>query len=92
MQHQNDVIVVSLVNKLWFRRCQRLFSILAVSLLIAACAREEQTVENLSAPISLSVMSFNIEWGGANICFDNVVDRLADEQPHVGLVLRGGRQ
>lgn len=40
---------------------------------IAACTDNERPAADEPAPIELRVMTFNIEWGGTNVSFDNVV-------------------
>lgn len=49
-------------------------------LCMAACTDGERSAAQESVPIELRVMTFNIEWGGTNVSFDNVVGaiRLAD--------------
>ena len=42
-------------------------------LCIAACTDSERHVADEPKPIELRVMTFNIEWGGTNVSFDNVV-------------------
>ena len=49
-------------------------------LCISACTDSEKRIADEPEEIELRVMTFNIEWGGANISFDNVVEaiRLSD--------------
>ena len=49
---------------------------------ISACTGTERRIANEAEAIELRVMTFNIEWGGTNISFDNVVEaiRLADAE------------
>ena len=42
-------------------------------LCISACTDSERHVSDEPEPIELRVMTFNIEWGGTNISFENVV-------------------
>ena len=53
----------------------------AIALLcLSACTNSERRIAVEAEAIELRVMTFNIEWGGANISFDNVVEaiRLSD--------------
>lgn len=49
---------------------------LAVMLNTWACSEIESPSAEGDAPIELHVMTFNIEWGGANISFDKVVEAI----------------
>lgn len=45
-------------------------------LCVSACTDSARRVADKSEPIDLRVMTFNIEWGGTNISFDNVVEAI----------------
>jgi hypothetical protein len=47
---------------------------------ISACTDTSRRIANEAEAIELRVMTFNIEWGGTNVSFDNVVKaiRLSD--------------
>ena len=51
-------------------------SFLLVAAHLAACGDQQDSVVAADKPIDLRVMTFNIEWGGANISFDNVVEAI----------------
>jgi endonuclease/exonuclease/phosphatase family metal-dependent hydrolase len=59
-----------------FQGLRTLFAALVLSL--AACSDTEKApaITEAEIAIELSVMTFNIEWGGANISFDNVVEAI----------------
>lgn len=44
--------------------------------LFTACSNRQRSVVHADDPIDLRVMSFNIEWGGTNVSFDNVVEAI----------------
>ena len=61
------------------RRCAYLMSLLVAAMLMAACERTAAPAGGASGspeaakPVALHVMTFNIEWGGKHVSFDNVV-------------------
>jgi len=58
-----------------YRQVVRLqFLLLSAIILITACSDQQGSADTGNAPIELRVMTFNIEWGGTNISFDNVVE------------------
>jgi len=51
--------------------------VVATALLcLSACTNSERGITDEAEAIELRVMTFNIEWGGANISFDNVVEAI----------------
>ena len=66
---------------MWNNDSNRSALIAAITwLCISACADSERQTSDEPESIELRVMTFNIEWGGTNISFDNVVNaiRLSD--------------
>ena len=66
---------------MWNNVSNRSTLIAVIALLcISACTDKARRVEDEPEPIELRVMTFNIEWGGTNISFENVVEaiRLSD--------------
>ena len=55
------------------RGIRRQVLVLFFLVLTAACSDLQDSADNANALIELRVMTFNIEWGGTNISFDNVV-------------------
>jgi len=57
---------------------------LAATAMLAACSEHDEPV---TAPagdaVTVRVMSFNIEWGGTNVSFDNVAEAIRRAQPDV---------
>jgi lysophospholipase L1-like esterase/endonuclease/exonuclease/phosphatase family metal-dependent hydrolase len=49
---------------------------LSAIFLVLACGDRQEDVTIAERPIELRVMTFNIEWGGTNISFDNVVEAI----------------
>ncbi|NQV87678.1 MAG: endonuclease/exonuclease/phosphatase family protein [Woeseiaceae bacterium] len=49
---------------------------LLVVVLISACGGQQDDAAAVDEAIDLRVMTFNIEWGGTNISFDNVVEAI----------------
>jgi len=52
------------------------YFLLLVVVLISACGGQQDGAATANDPIELRVMTFNIEWGGTNISFDNVVQAI----------------
>jgi endonuclease/exonuclease/phosphatase family metal-dependent hydrolase len=59
---------------------RRFAAAVLAGMLLAGCGAPDGTPSRAREPVEIRVMTFNIEWGGARISFDNVVEaiKLAD--------------